>query len=155
GYPDAAQADADQAVTDAREIGQATSLMFALGFPLEMLIQCGNYATATKHCDELIVLANEKGALYWTAVGMLYRGNALALTGRASEALPAMISGINASRSAGSTAQMALWLSHLARAYAVLGQFDHARRCISEAMKAWRQLRKGFVRPRSIASPEK
>jgi predicted ATPase len=136
GYPDAALTDADQALKDAREIGQATSLMFALGIPLAMLVQCGNYATATKHCDELIALANEKGALYWKAMGMLNRGNALALTGRASDALHAMISGIDAYRSAGSIAWMPLWLSYLARAYAVLRQFDDARRCISEAMKA-------------------
>ena len=136
GYPDAALADADQALKDAREIGQATSLMFALGVPLAMRVQCGNYATATKHCDELITLANEKGALYWKAIGMLNRGNALALTGKASDSLHAMISGIDAYRSAGSTAVMPLWLSYLARAYAVLRQFDDARRCISEAMKA-------------------
>jgi tetratricopeptide (TPR) repeat protein len=101
GYPDAAQADADQALKDAREIGQATSLMFALSTSLGMLVQCGNYATATKHFDELIALANEKGALYWKAMGLLNRGNALTLTGRASDALHAMISGLNAYRSAG------------------------------------------------------
>ena len=109
--------------------------MFALGTPLAMLVQCGDYATATKHCDELIALANEKGALYWKAIGMLNRGNAIALTGRASDALHAMISGIDAYRSAGSTATMPLWLSYLARAYAVLRQSDDARRYISEAMK--------------------
>jgi predicted ATPase len=94
----------------------------------------GNYATATKHSDELIALANEKGALYWKARGLLNRGNALALAGRASDALRAMISGINAYRSAGSTAQMPSWLSHLARAYAVLGNLDDARSCIGEAI---------------------
>jgi predicted ATPase len=135
GYPDAALADADQALKDAREIGQATSLMFALGIPLAMLVQCGNYATATKHCDELIALANEKGALYWKAIGMVNQGNALALTGRASDSLHGIISGIDAYRSAGSTAFMPFWLSYLARAYAVVHQFDDARRCISEAMK--------------------
>jgi predicted ATPase len=136
GYPDAALADADQALKDAREIGQATSLMFALGIPLAMRVQCGDYATATKHCDELIALANEKGALYWKAVGMLNRGDALARTGRASDALHAMTSGISAYRSAGSIAWMPSWLSHLATAYALLRQFDDAGRCISEAMKA-------------------
>jgi predicted ATPase len=134
GYPDAALADADQALKDAREIGQATSLMFALGTPLAMLV--GNYATAMKHCDELIALANEKGALYWKAIGLLNRGNALALSGKASDALETMVPGINAWRSTGATIWMPLWLSHLARSYAVLGQFDDARRCISEAMKA-------------------
>jgi predicted ATPase len=135
GYPDAALADVNQALKDAREIGQATSLMFALGFPLGTLIHCGDYATATKHCDELIALANEKGALYWKVVGMLNRGDALARTGRASDALHTMTSGISAYRSAGSIIGMPLWLSNLATAYAVLGQFDDARRCISEAMK--------------------
>ena len=101
-----------------------------------MLIHCGNYATATKHCDELIALADEKGALYWKAVGMLHRGSVLALTGRASDALHTMISGIDAWRSTGATVWMPLWLSYLARAYAVLGQFDDAWRCIGEAMTA-------------------
>jgi predicted ATPase len=136
GYPDAALADANQALKDAREIGQATSVMFALGFPLGMLIRCGDYATATKHCDELIALADEKGALYWKVQGMLHRGSALTLTGRASDALDTIISGINAWRSTGATGFAPLWLSDLARTYAVLGQFDDARRCISEAMKA-------------------
>jgi predicted ATPase len=135
GYPEAALADAAQALKDAREVGQATSLMFALGFPSATLIHCGDYATATKHCDELIALADEKGALYWKAMGMLHRGSALALTGRATDALHTMISGINAWRSTGATVLMPLWLSDLAITYAHLGQFDHARRCIGEAMK--------------------
>jgi tetratricopeptide (TPR) repeat protein len=154
GYPDAALMDADQALKDAREIGQATSLMFALGIPLAMLVQCGNYATATKHCDELIALANDKGALYWKAVGILNQGNTLALTGGASDSLHAMISGFDAFRSAGSTVFMPFWLSYLARAYAVLRQFDDARRCISEAMKAI-ELGKGRLRPRPIVSRAK
>ena len=32
--------------------------------------------------------------------------------------------------------RMPLWLSHLARANAEIGQYDHARRCIGEAMTA-------------------
>ena len=44
--------------------------------------------------------------------------------------------GITAWRSTGSTVWMPLYLSHLARAYAELGQFDDAWRCIGEAMTA-------------------
>jgi predicted ATPase len=47
-----------------------------------------------------------------------------------------MISGINACRSTGTTVQMPLWLTNLASAYAVVHQFDDARRCISEAITA-------------------
>ena len=134
GYPEAALADADQALKEAREIGQATSLMFALGFPLGMLIHCGHYATAMKHCDELITLADEKGALYWKAMGMLHRGSVLALTERAPDALPTMIAGISAWRSTGARVWIPTWLSNLARAYAVLAQFDDAWSCIGEAI---------------------
>jgi predicted ATPase len=45
-------------------------------------------------------------------------------------------SGIAAWRSTGSTFWMPLYLSYLARAYAELGQFEHAWRCIDEAMTA-------------------
>jgi predicted ATPase len=45
-------------------------------------------------------------------------------------------SGINAWRSTRATLHESLFLSHLARAYAELGQFDHAWRCIGEAMTA-------------------
>ena len=60
GYPDAALADAKQALQEAREIGQAPTLLFALFFTSLTQIFCGNYATATKEHDELIALADEK-----------------------------------------------------------------------------------------------
>jgi predicted ATPase len=45
-------------------------------------------------------------------------------------------SGLNAHRSTGATVWMPSYLPYLARAYADLGQFDAARRCIGEAMTA-------------------
>ena len=45
-------------------------------------------------------------------------------------------SGITAWRSTGATVWMPLYLSYLASAYAELGQFDDAWRCIGEAMTA-------------------
>ena len=47
GHPEAALADAEFALKDAREIGHAVTLMNALGFTSLTLIYCGNYATAT------------------------------------------------------------------------------------------------------------
>jgi tetratricopeptide (TPR) repeat protein len=46
GYPDAAIADIDRALKEAREIGQAGTLMHALAFTSMTLFNCGNYATA-------------------------------------------------------------------------------------------------------------
>jgi class 3 adenylate cyclase/tetratricopeptide (TPR) repeat protein len=44
GYPEAALADSDQAIRNAREIGQAATLMYALGNVPFTYFECGNYA---------------------------------------------------------------------------------------------------------------
>jgi class 3 adenylate cyclase/predicted ATPase len=136
GYPDAALVDTSRALQEAREIGQAATLMYALVHASLIHIQCGNYAAVNAEADELIALANEKGALFWKAQGMSKQGCILAVTGKAAEAVQMITSGIAAWRSTGSTVWMPLYLSYLARAYAELGQFEHAWRCIDEAMTA-------------------
>jgi class 3 adenylate cyclase/predicted ATPase len=134
GYPEAALADVDHRLKDARDIAQAATLMVALVDLTHAL--CGNYATASALADELITLADEKGAVEWKALGTLNRGWVLALTGKASDAVQIITSGIATHRSTGSTTWLPLYLSYLAGAYAVLGQFDDALRCIGEAVTA-------------------
>jgi class 3 adenylate cyclase/predicted ATPase len=136
GYPDAAQADASRAIKEARETGQAATLMYALVHALLIHIQCGNFPIAIAQSDELITLANEKGASFWKAHGMLMQGFVLAMHGKAVAAVRAITSGITEWRSTGSTVFMPWCLSYLARAYAELGQFETAWHCIDEAITA-------------------
>ena len=136
GYPEAALADSEHEVKDAREIGQAATLMFALHHSALTHILCGNYAAANAEANEVVALADEKGAMLWKAGGMAFQGCALALTGKASDAVHMITSGITAWRSTGATVWVPLYLSFLARAHADLGQFDDAWRCIGEAMTA-------------------
>jgi predicted ATPase len=135
GYPDSALAESDRALRDAREIGQATTLMFALAFTSLNLIHCGNFAAASAQADEVVALADEKGILFWKHYGAMRQGCVLAVTGKASHAVQMITSGITAYRSTGSTFWMPLHLSDLAKAHAELGQFDDAWRCIGEAIK--------------------
>ena len=93
GYPEAALADADHALKDAREIGQAATLMFALSLTSLAHFFCGNYAAADTQSDELVALADEKGALIWKAYGMMNQGCVLALTGKAADAVQMITSG--------------------------------------------------------------
>jgi predicted ATPase len=136
GYPEAALADADQALSGAREFGQAVALMNTLTWVVITHVLCGNYTAANALADELVALADEKGSLYWKAIGMLWRGWVLAHTGRASDTVNMITSGIAAFRSTGATVWSPVFLSYLARAYAGLGQFDDAWRSIGEAMTA-------------------
>ena len=133
GYPKAALADHEQAVRDAREIGHAATLMYALSNTAMTHILCGSYATATTLTNELVTLADEKGASFWKAYGMMHRGCVLAMTGKASNADQMFTSGFNAMRATGTTLYMPWYLSLLAMAYAELGQNNDAWRCLGEA----------------------
>jgi predicted ATPase len=133
GYPESALADVERALKDAREIGHAAVLMYALGHASFTCLWKGNYATASALIDELVALADEKSADQWKAFAMVSQGWLFAVSGKAADAVQMITSAISAWRSARSTVYVPLYLSHLARAYAQLGQFDGAWRCIGEA----------------------
>jgi predicted ATPase len=67
---------------------------------------------------------------------MALRGRLLGLTGRASDAVQMISSGLTDLRSRGSIVNNPIRLLSLASAYADLGRFDDAWRCIGEAMTA-------------------
>jgi len=134
GYPDAALADTERALKDAREIGQAVTLMYALTHVAKTYFHRGDYAVANAQADELVALADEKGALLWKYAGMIDKGYVLAMTGKASNAIQIFTSAITGHRSTGSRIWVPLYSSYLARAYAELGQYEQARHSIDEAM---------------------
>jgi class 3 adenylate cyclase/predicted ATPase len=136
GYPEAALADANEAIRYAREIGHAATLMYALGIAPLVLVARGDYATASQLSDEVIALAEEKRALFWKVFGMRLRGQCLTLTGRANEAVEVLASAADAYRSTGSTALVPLDQLYFATAHAELGQFADAGSCIGEATAA-------------------
>ena len=77
--------------------------MYALFYASIPYTLCGNRAAAAAQAQELVALAEEKGALFWKACGMVNQGCVLALTGRASDATEMLISGIAAMRTTGAT----------------------------------------------------
>ena len=110
--------------------------MTALAITNYIHILCGNDVAATALADELVVLADEKGASLRKAEGIFQRGCVLTLIGRAADAVQMITSGVTAWRSTGAKAWTPLHMSFLAHAHAGLGQFDDAWRCIGEAMTA-------------------
>ena len=137
GRPDAALADAEHALKDAREIGQAATLMYALFHAAYFAyFHCRNYAATNVLVHELIALADEKGAAFWKAGGEMLQGCVLAFTGKPSDAVHTITTGLGAWRSTGATLFIPGHLSCLARALAELGQLEDAWRCVGEAMTA-------------------
>jgi class 3 adenylate cyclase/predicted ATPase len=136
GYPEAALKDLDDALEQAREFGQAATLMYALNFNAIVHILCGNHDAAAAATRELISLAEEKGALIWKAGAMLNQGMTLALAGKASEALESLNAGIAGYRATGTTVFTTVYLLSFMRVHAELGQFDDVWRYIGEATTA-------------------
>ena len=136
GYPKAALKDVDNAIGDAREIGQAATLMFALQVTFVTLFLCGKYTAANAQLEELVALATEKDTLYWRAEGMLDKGCLLAATGKPSDAIHAITSWIAPLRSTGATWFIPTYLLFLASAHAALGRFSDAQTSVGDAFTA-------------------
>jgi class 3 adenylate cyclase/predicted ATPase len=134
GYPDAALADSEGALRDARETGEAGDLIYALAFTSLTDTVCCRYAAAATKAQELVTFADDKGLSFWKTYGKLTHACALAGAGKASDAVELITSAIAANRSMGSAVLIPFFFSFLSRAHSELEQFDAAQRCIDEAM---------------------
>jgi predicted ATPase len=128
--------DLSRAIDDAREIGQAPTLLYALGHAPLTLLLSRNYEAAATDIEEVIALADEKGAFLWKAGVTAFLGCVFALSGKASNAVQMITSGTALWHATGSTVWTPLHLLSLAQAHAQVGQMDDARRSIGEAMTA-------------------
>jgi predicted ATPase len=132
GYPDAALADAEQALQEARKIGQAVTLAYAI-VHVNFLHRCrGNYTMANAIVGELAALADERGSSYWKSQVMVHQGCIWALTGKAADAVNILTAGLASFSSTGATCWNTQSLADLTIAFAELGRFDDAWRCIGE-----------------------
>ena len=137
GYPQAALVDAEGALKEAREIGHAASLMYALTHTTMFAhIPCGRYSEAKAALEEVVALADEKGASFWKALGTMNQACVLTLTGNATDAIRMFATGMALYQTTGATIWKPLHLTYLAKAYAELGQLDDARSCIAKARTA-------------------
>jgi predicted ATPase len=125
-----------RAINDAREIGQAATLMYALCHSPLTLLLSRNYEAAVSDIEEVIALADQKGALLWKAGARAFLGCVFARSGNASNAVEMINSGAASWRATGSTVWTPLHLLSLAQAHAQLGELDDAWRSIREATAA-------------------
>jgi predicted ATPase len=134
GYPQAALADVDRAVEEARDIRQAATMMHALVYCSWPCAWTGNDIAAEGLLREAIALAEETGGSIWKGAGVVLLGCVLTLRGSAAEAIDAITSGLANRRATGTTLWQPSIFSYLAGAHADLGQFDEAWHWIGEAL---------------------
>jgi class 3 adenylate cyclase/tetratricopeptide (TPR) repeat protein len=135
GYPDAGVADANQGLNEARDFGHAGNIFQALHNAILTHFLCGDHETVEALANEVFALAKEQDTVMWKASGLIYRGWALAVAGRASEAVQMITPGVTARR-AGATFLAPVRLSLWGKSYAELGRLDEALRSVEEANEA-------------------
>ena len=126
--------DLERGLRDARESGQAATLMYALAIASDINLLLGDCTAEIVFLDELAVLAEEKGAMWWRIHEKCARGSLLTMTGDPSGAVQMLSAGITALRSTGATSWALFFVPGLAFALAQLGKSDEAWHCISEAL---------------------
>jgi predicted ATPase len=147
GYPEAALLDVDRALKDARKFGQALSLMISLSISGLTHILRGNDEAAYARADELIALAQERGAAYWRALGLAEKGCLFTATGKASDAVRMIASGIAEWQLTASSVWMPFFLLQLAEVQAKVQKFEDARRSIAEAVTAIEKSKEAWCEP--------
>jgi class 3 adenylate cyclase/predicted ATPase len=147
GFPEAALADAELALRDAREIGHAVTLMEALNCASGTHFLRRDYATAKAVLAEVVSLADEKGAAWYKADGMLVRSLVFAEIKEGADHVRAIASAWDAYLSTGATWWAPTQRSYLAIAYADVGQFDDARKCMGEAFAAAESTKERWFEP--------
>jgi predicted ATPase len=134
GHPAKALDDANRALKEAREMGQATTLMPTLAAETAYFLAYRDCGTAGKLADELLSLSKEKDAAFWQIYALSLRGCLLAVTGKPLDAIQIITSIIPALRAAEATLLWPWGLSQLAYAYAQVGNHNEAWACFDEAV---------------------
>jgi class 3 adenylate cyclase/predicted ATPase len=135
GYPTSARRDNDEAVKRARQIGHGSTLILGLVYTTLLGLLSRDFRATSSAIDEMEVLAEETGALFWRVIAKLSRGGALALNDQSSKAVPILSANFATYRSTGAKMWVPFWLVNLARAQAAIIQFDAAWHSIADAIE--------------------
>jgi class 3 adenylate cyclase/predicted ATPase len=136
GYPRSAREDAERALHEAREIGHPATLLFALTVTWLTELFCGYYEDAKAQAVEAVALGDERGALFWKGVGMMFEACVSALVGGTANGGQMIASSIAFYRSTGASVLLPFIQSCLARAHAASGQYDDAWQWIDRSLNA-------------------
>jgi len=132
GYIDQARSRIDEALSEARRLRHALTLVHVLDFA-DLL----NWITAAPmaHVEEFHTLTTEHGFRYYSGWALAHRGRSLIALGRAQEGLGLLTQGLAELRAAGSVIGTAGVFTWLAEAYAMLGQPAEERNSLAEAAR--------------------
>ena len=145
GYPDSAVLRSQEALALAQDLSHAFSLGFALEYSAALHRWRREPQLAQERAEALIALSKEHGFLQWLlGGGMIRRGWALAVQGRAEEGIAQLREGVATYGAYGLEAGLPLQLGMLAEAYARVGDFVEGLKTVDKALAAVRRTAEGL-----------
>jgi class 3 adenylate cyclase len=134
GCPDKGLRQALEFLTWARERGQLLPLAFGLNTVASILAWRGEGAQTLKYADALVALAAEHGFSHWHSFGQIVHGQALALIGKADEAIAEIKAALCSLEATG--AVIPGWAyANLAFSYLVTQQAEEGRQVVARALE--------------------
>ena len=130
GFPDRALATSREAVSWAKKLSHPFSLAFALYYGS----QVRRLRREAHDMDELMTLTSEQGFVYWSTVGTVNEGWALAMQGAPATGIAQMRQGLAAHRATGAALYGSEHLVMLAEAQGKGGQPVEGLQTLSEAL---------------------
>ncbi len=134
GYPDQADALRKESMAIAEASGNLYSILIALGFAATLTYDLGQPDTTLTISERLITLSTEQRLYFWSAIGMLARGGALAQQGAADDAVALITQGLDLCRGVGLFSSYSYYLTYLAAAYARAGKASEGLGVVEEGI---------------------
>jgi predicted ATPase len=135
GYVDQGRSCINLALSEARTLGHAFTLVLVSAFACWLEWSVGSPGDVQRHAEQVMSLSSDLGFAYWLGVGTHHRGWALTALGQAQEGLTLLTRGLSMVRAAGAGITMPAILMELAEAYTKLGRPDDSVSCLAEAAK--------------------
>jgi predicted ATPase len=136
GHLDQAVSRRDAALAEARRLSHPHTVAMALAWAwgTDFLIRSAPESSA-EGADELLALANEHGLGLYRAFAFMFRGWCLAALGHADEGIPLFSGGLAGVRDSGSIVTIPRYLTLLADACRMAGQWQAALAHLAEAQR--------------------
>ena len=133
GFLDEALAQINAAIAEARALAHAPSLAASLMISIHSHWFIRDLSTSAELTEEAIAIATELGFPHWRAQGTIFRGWARFRNGDVTDGMALLRSGLGSYRAAGAEQWVTCYLTLMARACGMIGQFQEGLALLDEA----------------------
>ncbi|NOR15046.1 MAG: hypothetical protein GQ544_05040, partial [Candidatus Aminicenantes bacterium] len=147
GYPDKAKEQINTAIAHARIIGHPNTVAFALIGGIAMNWFMHNRELIDKYTDELSLLSNKNGLMFWIGHAQLYLGEKIILEGQVKEGIAQIRKGVATIQATGSETCLSRLLTRIAEACREMGEVEEGLQAVEDALEFRRRFEEVYMEP--------